>query len=441
MAIIFESLEAVHPDLTTVARQIRPKVSKNSHDKENHHKQHNLISVRVNKSDLITPQDKAAKDWKTGALRSLHFFVRNKEKARGLDTGYYTNTETDEYRVFTYSPAVRQKVLSGEISIRRLKPGLRRHIREFAHLLMALAEDSDTTRAVTIGRKRPYMYFDTLAQEGEVTVARSGLLTPEPEHRPVGRPRKRPLIAPAPAEASSVTVTSSLAHFPRPELVPGSLMENVYEDQPGIVRLVAYASRCQEEYFDPTTGDEEITTHSGVVQPCIRHECHEKLYMVCEQCITTGHRHIHAHWPHLLEPALLPVCKDCTATVKAAYPGPTGYNGCTCPTSAYTLVTETPAKTVRWLCITCRISELEKVPTSKALDEEARRGIVGAGIVEGKPETVMLGRLCCCGKQLGGIPLSGDGIEGCAKRCSACAGFWHGGTTDVPDAVGLQTPE
>ncbi|MCJ1475186.1 hypothetical protein MMC13_003846 [Lambiella insularis] len=430
MAIIFESFEAVHQKQESLTDQTPQQVPETKFYKHSSPKQQNLLSCQVGKGDPPTPHQKARKNDQIAGLRAVHAMVRNKERARGLEVGYTTNTQTDEYRVFTYSPAVRDKVAKGEISAEILKPG----IRDPVSSKLAAGEASGATRKTITGQKRSY--GESMSGSGEVAIRRKGMLTPEPERRALGRPRKRPHIAPPSTEPSSSTTTSSQGLFNRPDLVPGSRMEEAYARQPELLRLVAHAHSCQEKCPHPTTGEEEITSHSGIIQQCSNHQSHAQRHLVCEQCITTGHQLILAHKPHLLDSAFLPVCEDCTAMVKAAHPSPKGHNGCRCPTSAYTLPKEKPTKFVEWMCLKCRVRELEKVSTSKQWDEEARRGIVGAGIVNGKVETVMLGTVCMCGKQLGGVTGSGEGVAGCAKRCAACGGFWCAGAVDTSNPVG-----
>ena len=164
--------------------------------------------------------------------------------------------------------------------------------------------------------------------------------------------------------------------------------------------------------------------HRGQTRVCENKAVHGGAnFTVCEECACLGHHHIEKHWPKLLESPLLPLCFWCSKIVRKKHPVPNEYNGCKCPVSNPT--TEGKSRQQKWLCFTCRLQMLKGVRASLETEEEYRRGVLGGGYHKGVAETILIGRLCVCLRELGGTENLGrsDG----ARRCPGCKECWHGG--------------
>jgi len=443
MTILFESFEDVHQG-DAVAPQ--PPQSKN------------LLSITTaftTQNALQAAARKVRRDEQIAKAKDKHARIIAQEKTRvGFELGYYTNTETREYRILSYSPDVRDRVLSGEVFPKELRSELLRRIPGYTEP----KQDSQAGGALNDSeksRKRSHSEVtavDTNAADTVATVATEGESIVA-ERRPVGRPHKRlqlgttetkptaplptlitPSATPPRSVSPEVTVENQghpdvridtelhvdCNHFPKPPFRP-----------------------CEESCLHPVTGQEQLTSaHGGRVLPCANSQRHDpqkkqEYKPVCQQCIVAGHELLQAHRPYLLKPALLPLCMACTQEAKTKYPSTTAYNGCSCPVQLPRQVR--PGKDAQprfWnFCLRCRVHWLERTSIRLVAEEEFRRGIVGAEIVKGKPETIFFGRTCICGQYLGGMPFSDDGMEDCAKRCAGCGGIWHAGTPTEQEVV------
>ena len=164
--------------------------------------------------------------------------------------------------------------------------------------------------------------------------------------------------------------------------------------------------------------------HRGQIRVCENRAVHGEVnFAVCEECACIGHHHLEKHWPKLLGSPLLPLCFWCSEIAKKKHPVPYEYDGCKCPVSNPT--TEGKSRQEKWLCFTCRLQMLKSVNTMLETEEEYRCGILGGGYHEGVAETILIGRLCVCLRELGGKENLGRSDK--ARRCPACMEFWHSG--------------
>ncbi|MCJ1400850.1 hypothetical protein MMC11_004059 [Xylographa trunciseda] len=444
MAILFEAFEAVHQG-NAVAPQ--PPQSKN------------LLSITSAFTPKMAAQAaarKANRDKQIASAKDKHARLIAQEETRvGFEVGYYTNTETREYRVLSYSPSVRDRVLGGEVFPKELRRELLRMIPGYTEPILENQIDR-TSNDGKKSRKRSHSALgttDTNAKDAVATVTLEGHPIDAEQH-PVGRPRKRLTVEITYTEATSSLPTITAPNLTPPRSVsPESTVENQRDSPASIDKEIHPDCRhfpkppfrpCEESCPHPVTGQEQLMlAHGGRVLPCANLKRHdpqmEQEYKpVCQQCIVAGHELLQAYRPYLLTPALLPLCKDCTQEAKAKYPSTTGYNGCSCPLQLpSTLRSRKDTEPRFWnFCLRCRVQWLERTSVRLVAEEEFRRGIVGAGVVKGKAKTIFHGRLCICGKHLGGTPFSDDGLEDCAKRCAGCGGIWHAGTsTEDEDAA------
>ena len=432
MAILFESFEAVHQGDSVVSQPPQAK---------------NLLSISTTDT-APTAERKAKRDEWLASVKDNHAGIIAQEEARsGLEVAYYTNTETREYRVLSYSPSIRDRALSGEVFPKGLRGDLAKKIPGYTAPKVrgrggGALDDSKKNR------KRSHSAGDTEGVEA-TEAARASTPNGYPavaEHRPGGRPPKRLRIEATSTKATSSAPTTTELNPTPPESVSSERIV-VYQRRPNasvdtgtdtdpnhFPSLPSW--HCEESCPHPVTGQEQlILAHGGKVLPCGNSPKHDpqkkgERKPVCQQCVLAGHQLIQTHCPYLLTSALLPLCIGCTQEAKTKYPSVNGYNGCICPLQ---LPPETSSRNNTqqnsWnFCLRCRVQWLEHTNIRLVAEEEFRRGIVGVGIVNGKKETVFLGRVCICGQHLGGMPFSDDGFEGCAKRCAGCGGIWHAGT-------------
>ena len=164
--------------------------------------------------------------------------------------------------------------------------------------------------------------------------------------------------------------------------------------------------------------------HRGQIRVCENSAVHgEASFTVCEECACIGHHHLEKQWPKLLDSPLLPLCFWCSKIAKKKHPVPYEYDGCKCPVSNPTK--EGKTRQEKWLCFTCRLQMLKSVNAMVETEEEYRRGVLGGGYHKGVAETILIGRLCVCLRELGGTENLGRSDE--ARRCPACMEFWHSG--------------
>ena len=428
-------------------------------------KQKNLLSVSTTAAASTTQNRSptAAKKAKRDALIVAHKdkharLIAQELKRVGCQVGYYTNTETREYRTLSYSPNVRQRVLAGEVFPKDLRIELIKLIPGYTQprpqALDGCASPPDLKKSL----KRSHS-----AVGGGDTDATDAATTAIPlsyplmaERRPVGRPRKRYATG-----TNVVQAISSLPTIITPNATPqGSVSpKDTVEDQPcpGTCPYTrAHDDRnqssgprsptCQESCPHPVTGEEQLALdHGGRVSPCGNRSKHDPqnegvVKWICRHCVVAGHKLIQTCRAHLLTPAFLPLCATCSHEAKVKYPSTTPFNGCKCPLRVPPEVPSrnTSQQNLLSYCLRCRVRWLEQTNIRFMAEEEFRRGIVGVGIVKGKTETIFFGRICVCGQHLGGKPFSDDGMEGCAKRCAGCEGIWHAGTAAEDEVV---TPE
>ncbi|MCJ1388962.1 hypothetical protein MMC18_001814 [Xylographa bjoerkii] len=439
MAILFESFEAVHQGGLVVPQPPQAK---------------NLLSITTaftTQNAIQAAERKAKRDERIAAAKDKHARMIAQEKARlGFEVGYYTNTETREYRVLSYAPSVRERIISGEVFPKDLRGELLRSIPGYTEPILE-GQAGCTSTDSKKSRKRSHSAVRTVATDVAADVTPEGLPIVA-EYGPVGRRRKRRLIGTTSPEATAAlpTIITPCA------TPPSSVSPERIVDQPrskarfdtGTDTDPTYFPRapfrpCEESCLHPVTGREQLTlAHGGRVLPCANLTRHDpqkirEYKSVCQQCVIAGHELIQAHRPNLLTPALLPLCMACTHEAKIKFPSTTGYNGCKCPLQ---LPREAPSGKDSpqrfWnFCLRCRVQWLERTNIRLVAEEEVRRGIVGASVVKGKTETIFLGRLCICGQHLGGTPFSDDGMNGCAKRCAGCGGIWHAGTLAEHEVV------
>ena len=439
MTILFELVDAIYQNGSIVPQP--PKKKK-------------LLSVVAPASTTPDVSQKAEKkkakrDEQIAALRDKYARVNAQEKRRvGFEIGFYTNTETREYRVLSYSPSVRERVLAGEVFPKPLRIELLQGIPGYTQPKPETL-DGCTSPAGKKSRKRSHSAAeagDTDAVDATTTAIPPGnpLLA---ERRPVDRPRKRPATetivlgatssfppigTPKARPLGSVSPKHIVEDQPCPNTCPGTRTDddrNQPQDPPSLT--------CEEGYPHPMAGWYQLApAHGGRVSPCGNESAHDPenkgvRKWICRQCIVAGHALIQKKRPHLLTPAFLPLCIGCTKEAKVKFPSATAYHGCKCPLQLRPEVPsgETSRQKPWSFCLQCRLQWLEQKNIRLAAEEEVRRGIVGAGVVKGKAETIFFGRTCVCGKHLGGMPFSDDGMEGCAKRCAGCGGIWHAGTT------------
>ncbi|MCJ1437195.1 hypothetical protein MMC27_006581 [Xylographa pallens] len=448
MAILFELLEEIIQEDGSIVPQPP--------------KQKNLLSVSTastastSQNKLPNAERKARRDALIVAHKDKHARVIAQELRRvGLEVGYYTNTETREYRTLSYSPNVRQRVLAGEVFPKDLRIELIRVIPGYTQPKPQALDGCTSPPDLKKRRKRSHS-----AVEGGETDATDAATTARPlghpllaERRPVGRPRKRPATG-----TIVVQATSSLPTIITPNATPqGSVSpKDTVEDQP-CPTVRCYTSTdddrnhspgppsptCEESCPHPVTGKEQLALeHGGRVYPCGNRSKHDPqnegvVKWICRQCVVAGHELIQTRRAHLLTPAFLPLCATCSQEAKVKNPSTTAFNGCKCPLQVPPEVPSGNTSQQNHLsyCLRCRVRWLEQTNIRLMAEEKVRRGIVGAGIVKGKTETIFLGRMCVCGQHLGGMPFSDDGMEGCAKRCAGCGGIWHAGTPAEDEVV------
>ncbi|MCJ1407224.1 hypothetical protein MMC19_001295 [Ptychographa xylographoides] len=389
-----------------------------------HQEKRHFYSARgKHKVPLPTPEQRAVQQNQFKMQQAKESELIASEAKKGRRVGYYTYSKYGFYHALCYCPDTSAKLASSATGDRH--PDIKLTT-ELPGPNLGGVERQESSR------KRPASSMEGLnADPGVVSLPEVADVV-RLARRPVGRPRQYPLHPPAVARpfSSLGTAVSEAGELILGEGHHNGLFKHRRRTSNSRCLDLAATTVCNEKAPNPKTCEEQMLIHTDFMQPCENTEAHLTeeggARQVCSECIDNAHNMLLTRRPDLMKSSLLPLCKDCTRFIKAKYPYPCGHDGCTCP--LMNPINPPNYKSGRWLCLNCRTTELELAQRRRATEEEWRRGLIGAGFVDGKIETVFIGRKCPCGGNVAGRELD-EGAEGCAMRCAGCYGHWHSGNT------------